>query len=443
MRWASSISDAPDLESALELACDELHTQLGEVRPDLLLAFVGHRHQAHWHRLPERLRERWPTATLIGCSAGGVLGRGRELEDRAGVALMAARLPGVEITPFHVSIEQMLVGEADPAALRQHWSRTLGLREGPDPHLILLPDPFTWPGPQLLADLDAAFPTGVKIGGLASGGDRAGEHRLFCDRSTHHRGLVGVALRGNLEIDAVVAQGCRAIGQPMFVTRHQRNVISELDGRPAIEALQRLFDELEPSDRVRARHSLSIGLVVGRGCDRLALRGHGLALRGHGDFLIRNLVGVDPITGGQFRQALVDKYGATSAATAGILHWRYGGGDMNCLTTNPNGVNVSLPSTDVRQKKGILDMVYRKAGGGKYKLDLFLHSRVKNLAQCASMLEYRLGTHSDNQPASRVEATMIDVQSWVKAELAANERVDKLRSEAVEKRMGKGSKPKL
>jgi hypothetical protein len=116
---------------------------------------------------------------------------------------------------------------------------------------------------------------------------------------------------------------------------------------------------------------------------------------------------------------------------------------MNCLTTNPNGVNVSLPSTDVRQKKGILDMVYRKAGGGKYKLDLFLHSRVKNLAQCASMLEYRLGTHSDNQPASRVEATMIDVQSWVKAELAANERVDKLRSEAVEKRMGKGSKPKL
>lgn len=152
---------------------------------------------------------------------------------------------------------------------------------------------------------------------------------------------------------------------------------------------------------------------------------------------------VDPITGGQFRQALVDKYGATSAATAGILHWRYGGGDMNCLTTNPNGVNVSLPSTDVRQKKGILDMVYRKAGGGKYKLDLFLHSRVKDLAKCASMLEYRLGTHSDNQPASRVEATMIDVQSWVKAELAANERVDKLRSEAVEKRMGKGSKPKL
>ncbi|MCB2006025.1 MAG: hypothetical protein R3E92_12775 [Burkholderiaceae bacterium] len=152
---------------------------------------------------------------------------------------------------------------------------------------------------------------------------------------------------------------------------------------------------------------------------------------------------VDPITGGQFRQALVDKYGSTSDATTGILNWKFGGGDMNCLSTNPKGVNVSLPSTDLRQKRGILDMVYRKAGGGKYRLDLFLHSRVKDLAQCASMLEYRLGTSKDNQPASRVEATMIDVQSWVKAELAANERVDKLRSEAVEKRVGKGNKPSL
>lgn len=151
---------------------------------------------------------------------------------------------------------------------------------------------------------------------------------------------------------------------------------------------------------------------------------------------------VDPITGGQFSQALLDKYGAASASTTGILHWRFGGGDMNCLSNNPNGTSVTLPTTDIRQKKGILDLVYRKAGGGKYRLDLFLHSRVKDLAQCASMLEYRVSA-TDNRPATRVEATMIDVQSWVKAELAANERVDKLRQEAVDKRVGKGSKPSL
>ncbi len=151
---------------------------------------------------------------------------------------------------------------------------------------------------------------------------------------------------------------------------------------------------------------------------------------------------VDPITGGQFSQALLDKYGAVSASTTGIQHWRFGSGDMNCLSTNPNGTGVSLPTTDIRQKKGILDLVYRKAGGGKYRLDLFLHSRGKDLAQCASMLEYRVSATA-NQPATRVQATMIDVQSWVKAELAANERVDKLRSEAIEKRVGKGSKPSL
>jgi small ligand-binding sensory domain FIST len=301
VRWASSISDARDLETALELACNELHTQLDAAQPDLLVAFVSREHQARWPQLPDRLRERWPNVALIGCSAGGVIADGRELEGRAGLALTAAVLPGVELTPFHLADAALAGSGLDAEALRRHWSNALGLGEGPDPHLVLLPDPFTWPGPDLLAELDRAFPTGIKIGGLASGGDRPGEHRLFCRSMAHPRGMVGVAMRGNLEIDAVVAQGCRPIGQPMFVTRHQRNVIAELDGRPALEALQTLFDGLDAEDRARARHSLFIGVVVGRG------RG-ALDLHGHGDFLIRNLVGVDPLSGSVAIAAVLDDH---------------------------------------------------------------------------------------------------------------------------------------
>ncbi|MFV8755962.1 FIST signal transduction protein [Nannocystaceae bacterium ST9] len=289
MRWASSSSEAQDLELALDFACRDLDEQLAGAAPDLLLLFVSREHQARWHQLPDRLRERWPNATTIGCSAGGVIGRGHEIEGRAGLALCGAVLPGVELTPFHFD-ELAANDELGAGPLRERWLTTLGLGEGPDPHLILLPDPFSWPGPTLLAELDRAFPTGIKIGGMASGGDRPGEHRLFCRRSVHHRGVVGLAMRGNLEIDTVVAQGCRAVGQPMFVTRRNRNVIVELDGRPAIEALQALFDGLDADDRARARHSLFIGLIVGRG-------GGTLELRGHGDFLIRNLVGVDPLGG--------------------------------------------------------------------------------------------------------------------------------------------------
>lgn len=296
MRWGSSISDAEDFDAAIEGASDELRTQLDDASPDLLLAFVSPHHQQRWHELPAALREQFPGAVVLGCSAAGVIGDGRELEDQAGLALAGARLPGVELTPFHIPGERLPDAAVEPgetaspelvAEERARWCEAIGLADGPDPHLLLIPDPFTWPGAELLTSLDRAFPTGVKVGGLASGGSRPGEHRLFCDRSAHHRGLVGLALRGNLEVETIVAQGCRPVGNPMFVTRRQGNIIYELDGQSAVDVLQALFDGLSPDDRARARTSLSLGVSMG------PLR----EVYDPGDFLIRNLVGVDPTSG--------------------------------------------------------------------------------------------------------------------------------------------------
>lgn len=80
--------------------------------------------------------------------------------------------------------------------------------------------------------------------------------------------------------------------------------------------------------------------------------------------------------------------------------------------------------------------------GSSYQISVFRVSRVKSLEQCANMLEYQISASGD-RPATSVGAAMIDVQSRVKADLAANEQVDKLRREAVDKRVGKGSKPSL
>lgn len=279
------MSDAPELEHALARASDELDATLDATTPDLVLAFVGGEHRARMHVLPEWLRDRWSSAVVLGCSGGGVLAAGHERERGPSLALAAASLPGVELTPFHVDLPE-LDGDDDAAT----WRSRLGLDAGPDPHLLVLPEPFSWPGPPLLDALDRAFPAGTKLGGLASGGSRGGEHRLFAGRSAYLRGTVGLALRGNLELDTIVAQGCRPIGQPMFVTRHQRNVIAQLDGRSALEALQDLFESLDADERARARHSLFLGLVVDHGDAPVELRGRG-------DFLIRDLVGVDPHTG--------------------------------------------------------------------------------------------------------------------------------------------------
>ncbi len=290
MRWASSISAADELTTAVEQASTELERQLDGASCDLVMVFVTTQHRSRWHEIPAALRDRFPGALVLGCSAGGVIGDGEELEQVAGLALAGGSLPGVELTPFHVPAERTpdpAEPGDDPDAERTRWNRALGLAEGPDPHLILLPDPFTWSGPELIESLDRVYPTGVKIGGLASGGARPGEHRLFCERSAHHRGMVGVAVRGAIELEPVVAQGCTPIGAPMFVTRHQQQVIFDLDGRPAVEVLQQLFDSLAERDRARARHSLLIGVVMDPAQE----------IYNRGDFLVRDLVGVDPQSG--------------------------------------------------------------------------------------------------------------------------------------------------
>jgi len=98
---------------------------------------------------------------------------------------------------------------------------------------------------------------------------------------------VGLALSGNVVLDAVVAQGCRPIGDPLRVTEAEGNVILSLEGRPPLAVLQDLVERLSPADRQLARHALFIGLLM----DEFKLDPT------PGDFLIRVILGVDPRVG--------------------------------------------------------------------------------------------------------------------------------------------------
>lgn len=151
------------------------------------------------------------------------------------------------------------------------------------------------------------------------------------------------------------------------------------------------------------------------------------------------LNGIDPVTGGQFKQAVIDKYGKPTTANSNTLNWKFGSGNNNCLSASQDGTGVALP--DSSKNKSILDMVFVKRSG-QYRLDLFRVSRIKNLDECANMLEFKL-TATDTKPANSVTTTMIDIPSWVSAELAAGAEVERLRKAAVEKREGKGKVPAL
>jgi small ligand-binding sensory domain FIST len=125
------------------------------------------------------------------------------------------------------------------------------------------------------------------IGGLASGAQQPGENSLFFNEQVFKEGAVGVILTGDVELKTIVSQGCRPIGRPYIVTQAQENVILELAGMPPAHVLQQLFAGLSPGDRALAQRALLLGIVMDE--KRQEFR--------RGDFLIRNLIGLDPETG--------------------------------------------------------------------------------------------------------------------------------------------------
>jgi small ligand-binding sensory domain FIST len=280
MKWASVIRDEARVDLAVEGACSQILRQLDGVAPHLVAVFVSSDYGSDLERLPALVTAGLQPGLILGCTAGGLIGDGRELEGRAALAMAAAVLPDVDLSAFHIDAEVLPTDRAG-------WESALGVPSGATPQFILLPDPFSFDAEALVRGLDAAFPESTKIGGLASGGRKPGENFLFLGDQIFRSGAVGVAMTGNIVLETVVAQGCRPIGEPMFVTRCDQNILIGVDGEKPLDLLRVLYERLDPRDQELIRHSLFLGIVM----DPLRQEYH------QGDFLVRNLAGVDPESG--------------------------------------------------------------------------------------------------------------------------------------------------
>ena len=258
MKWATAVSEHRFLKYAVAECANAVKAALGERNPDLAVAFVSPHHAANYADLPALIRDMIGDCVLVGCSGGGVIGAGREVENRPGFSLAVAEMPGVEVAPFHIDNADLPDGDAPPQA----WEELVSASAVDDPHFLLLSDPFSVQGENLLMGLDYAFPRSVKIGGLASGGQRPGANALYLGGRAYDSGAVGVALRGNITVDTIVAQGCRPIGERMQITESDRNLLIGLDGRGAIETLRELFRGLSERDQQLAQQSLFLGVVM-------------------------------------------------------------------------------------------------------------------------------------------------------------------------------------
>jgi small ligand-binding sensory domain FIST len=284
MRWASAVSEKFSLADSVAEAASQVRAELGGAAPDLALVFVSPHHGPDFDDLPHMLAEALEAKALIGCSGGGVIGAGTEVEERTGLSLTVANLPGVELTPFHV----VDGGFPDPDAGPTAWEDLIGVTADKEPQFVVLPDPFSFRADSFLSGLDYAFPGSAKIGGLASGGQQPGANALFIGDRVHRQGAVGIAMHGDIRVDTVVAQGCRPVGKSVVVTKVERNILFEADDKPLMEVLREVFEASNQRDQQLINRALHLGVVTDPLKDEYK----------PGDFLIRNVLGLDRESGG-------------------------------------------------------------------------------------------------------------------------------------------------
>ncbi len=282
MKWATSLARNSSLEKAFTSAAEEIKEALGSA-PDLLICFISPSFKNNYSDVTELAKNCLSPQHFIACTAGGIIGGGLELEREPAIALAAALLPDVKVTTFHIDDKDMPDGDAPQTA----WEKLVSVTFRDSPHFVLLPDPFSFRIDVLAEGLDFAFPGSVKIGGLASGAHQPNQNALFLNEKMYRTGAVGIALSGNIEVDSIVAQGCRPVGPTFRVTECQNNVLLELDGQPAVNALYSVLEKMSEKDQKLAKYSLFLGVVMDEFKDSFQ----------HGDFLIRNILGLEPNSG--------------------------------------------------------------------------------------------------------------------------------------------------
>jgi small ligand-binding sensory domain FIST len=327
--FASALSQHPVAAEATGEVVGQVLEQLQHLDtvPDLAVMFCSPDHADAVGDIAETVRGLVSPRVLIGATAGAVIGGEREIEEGPALSLWAAKLPAVP-RPVRVTAART------PSGVAVQGLPVTDLPEGGT--LILLADPFSLPIDAVLDAVDAAG-TGVRVaGGMASAARGPGGNRLVLDGTVVGEGAVGVVLEAPTATTTVVSQGCRPIGEPMIVTKAERNVIAELAGRPALERVAELASRAGPEDRALLASGLHIGVAIDEHQSTFD----------RGDFLIRVAGAVIPV--GTTVQFQVRDAAAADEDLNALLAPVLGDGAL-LFTCNGRGTNLfDAPDHDAR-----------------------------------------------------------------------------------------------
>jgi small ligand-binding sensory domain FIST len=258
---------AHSLNDDWQTACDEAAGALGR-GGRLGFVYLDDAFAADADHIVDSLRASTGIPHWAGCVGLGLCGTGSESYETPGLSVLA--------TPLDDDDFRMLpdYGGNDTgswlSATRDWRARNMASVAA------VHGDPTSTELPQLLVGLSNDLDGGYLVGGVASANNLPVQ---VVDRAVGSS-LSGVLFSGRVGITTGLSQGCSLIGQRHVVTSCQRNIIETLDDRPALEVFKEDIGEVLARDLNRVAGYIFAALPI-PGSDT-------------GDYLVRNLIGIDP-----------------------------------------------------------------------------------------------------------------------------------------------------
>jgi hypothetical protein len=183
------------------------------------------------------IRNRFPSAILLGCSTAGEILDTRVYDDT--VSVTAIYFDATRVAASSVAIGNPAESHAAGAALARSFAPE-GLV-----HLFVLSDGLNVNGSELVKGLSENLPSGTTLsGGLSGDGDAFGETLVVLNDVVSSKTVAAVGFYGDrLEVGCASLGGWDSFGSERLVTRSEGNVLYELDGLSALELYKRYLGD--------------------------------------------------------------------------------------------------------------------------------------------------------------------------------------------------------
>ena len=269
-------------ESALQRWAEDLRAQLDAPKVSLGLLFTTPQFFPHAESLLELLQVHARIPLMAGCSGASLVCGRQEIEENAGLVLGLYALPEAELRAAHFTQAQV-----EESSGPGYWHLETGVRSDRTNGWLAFIDPFHLDGESWLRGWNEAYPEAPTIGGLASGTATEQRTQIYLNGDVFEDGGVAVSFGGGVGLAGVISQGCNPIGDTWTITKTEKNLIREIANRPAYQVLAETYEALTPAQKKQARGNILVGLAVNEYLDEFH----------RGDFLVRNLLGADPMSG--------------------------------------------------------------------------------------------------------------------------------------------------